>query len=154
MLSIVVGVLVGAVVLGAAAFARKRRVGEKNAALHKGVGVARKARIVEEGGAGVSIQRAGSGGAMVQPKRAYSAEQEEAPGSDVNLTTNSVTEQLPPGWKAAYDPATKKTYYFNPSNGESTWTKPRGGGGIAAGIARVTRQKQDIVGQTNQKYLI
>ena len=40
MLSIVVGVLVGAVVLGAAAFARKRRVGEKNAALHKGVGVA------------------------------------------------------------------------------------------------------------------
>ena len=31
---------------------------------------------------------------------------------------------LPPGWKAALDPTTKKTYYFNPDNGESSWSKP------------------------------
>ena len=31
---------------------------------------------------------------------------------------------LPPGWKAALDPTTKKTYYFNPTNGESSWSKP------------------------------
>ena len=31
---------------------------------------------------------------------------------------------LPPGWQEAKDPATGVTYYFNPSTGETQWTKP------------------------------
>mmetsp|Transcript_12598 Transcript_12598/g.27713 ORF Transcript_12598/g.27713 Transcript_12598/m.27713 type:complete len:338 (-) Transcript_12598:376-1389(-) len=32
--------------------------------------------------------------------------------------------QLPPGWQSAKDPFSSKTYYYNATTGERTWTKP------------------------------
>ena len=44
------------------------------------------------------------------------------------------TGPLPPGWKAAHDAVSNRTYFFNPSNGESSWARPEqsGGGSIVA----------------------
>ena len=44
------------------------------------------------------------------------------------------TGPLPPGWKAAHDAVSNRTYFFNPSNGESSWARPEqsGGGSIIA----------------------
>jgi len=45
-------------------------------------------------------------------------------GDEGAIVATGHDADLPPGWKAALDPTTKKTYYFNPDNGESSWSKP------------------------------
>jgi hypothetical protein len=33
-------------------------------------------------------------------------------------------DNLPPGWKAASDPDTQKTYYYNNKTKQTSWTRP------------------------------
>ncbi|KAL9271425.1 Formin-binding protein 4-like protein [Drosera capensis] len=43
--------------------------------------------------------------------------------SPPNLT--NVSKDLPPGWQAYWDEASKQVYYGNPSTSETTWTRPK-----------------------------
>lgn len=61
-------------------------------------------------------------------KKSMEAEEHQVKGNDVtNQKPDLVqlTKQLPSGWQAYWDEASKQVYYGNSKTSETSWTKPK-----------------------------
>lgn len=59
------------------------------------------------------------------------AKPESAPAPKATEAPPADPSELPTGWKAAVDPSSGQTYYYNSAEQRTTWTRPKASGGDA-----------------------